>query len=365
MAEFKKLNGYDVCDEQARKDISILKNRKFIFIGDSYGAGSDGGDGLTLTTWTTLIKQYLNIPDENYYTSSVGYAGFLNGSTKFIDILKSFDETITDKESITDIVVCGGYNDKYHNQSDIEGAISEFATYVKTKYPNATFRVGCIGWHNGQYGSHPIAKQVLPAYKNVVKYGGCYLNNIEYTMHLYNSFVSDGVHPNQTGNNNIAKHLANALLTGSADVVYHDVGLDSISCQLDGGAVTSNASLIRSSLNNNITTLWSRAWTNITFNNIELTENYIYSACKLGKSRVAAGECNIDGDDFYNNVISTECFFKVNGSLQRYPVLLYLMSDNNNDTYIGYRILGTGAKLQNVTGVNIPPFRFVMDSQHA
>ena len=364
MSEIVKISGFEICDEYARNQIGILKNRKFIFIGDSYGAGSDGGDGLTLTTWTSLIKEYLNIADENYYTNSVGYAGFLNGTSKFLDILKTFDN-IPNKETITDIVVCGGYNDKYYNQADIEVAIGEFADYVKANYPNATFRLGCIGWHNGQYGSHTIASDVIPAYKNVVKYGGCYLNNIEYTMHLYSSFCSDGVHPNQQGNNNIAKHLANALLTGSADVNYHNVALDVVTCDKTGGAVTMNANVIRSSLNNNIARIWCRQWAVATFTSMTFTENQPYTLFKLGKNCCVSGETNIDGDDYYNNVISTEIFLKVNGALTRYPALLYLHNDTNNDTYIGFRILGTGATINNVTAVNIPPFSFVADSLHA
>ena len=87
----------------------------------------------------------------------------------------------------------------------------------------------------------PISNNVLPAYSNVGKYGGCYITNINYAFHK-TSWFSDLVHPNQDGQNYITSQLINGILTGSANVVYPLItfkinGVNAGFCSLQNGTI--------------------------------------------------------------------------------------------------------------------------------
>ena len=83
-----------------------VKNRRFIFIGDSYAEGwtPDGN----VTGFPIIIRDSLGLTtDSNFYNIYLGGAGFGydEGVTKAFDtLLRTISESVTDKDSITDIV---------------------------------------------------------------------------------------------------------------------------------------------------------------------------------------------------------------------------------------------------------------------
>ncbi len=202
---------------------TVEDDRKYIFIGDSYGSGHTDNDGM-LTPWTTYLPSYLGLEEEDYYKMAVPGAGFIKGNhsgRSFLHQLKYVTENNMrqeDKNEITDIVVLGGYNDLEYSTDEIESAIASFCAYAKENYPNATVRIGAVGWTTDDDNKEQILKNSVPAYKKVVNYGGTYLYNTEFLARCQDNFVSDGIHPNQSGQIQISRGVAEALVDGSCHI---------------------------------------------------------------------------------------------------------------------------------------------------
>lgn len=357
MSEIVQIAGFEIVDAKARKDINTLKNKKYLFIADSYGVGSNP-DGLTLTTWTKLVPQYLGLTTDDYKVSNVSGSGFVVGTT-YLNQLKSF--VVDDKNSITDIVVCGGANDRTSTVTEIETAISTFMDYAKENYPNATVRVGHIGWSVNQNNSGVCSAVSLQAYRNVVKYGGVYLNNVEYSNHEYDAFVSDGWHPGQKAQDMISRCIANAILTGSCNVSYAVKNLDTAECVFDGGIVfgSSNLPPIRTTLCNNVALLYSIAFMNVTFTARDIVAFTQYNLLKLGKSRLVSGA--LSANTSIENTTLT--LIKNDNTKIHLPGALMLTTDNDGETYLAFRVYGDTATYTNVKSVNISPFKFNLNSE--
>lgn len=222
---------YNIKDETARNSINTINdeitqlksakkyfaNRKIIFIGDSYGTGQNELSEQT-SPWTVLVPQYLGLNANQYYTNSVNGSGFKHGTT-FQTQLSTVAQNITNKNEITDIIIIGGYNDRYYSSSEIDTKMSEFFTYAKTTFPNADFKLACVGWSKDYDVRQSIAVNVIPIYTKCGKYGCQYLTNCEYILHNYSLFSNDKYHPNQNGQNELSYYLATAILNGSCDVV--------------------------------------------------------------------------------------------------------------------------------------------------
>ena len=115
-------------DEFARNEIAKLKikNKNIVMIGDSYGEGYTP-EGI-VKSWIAYVQEYL---PANYITSAIGGSGFVNGTT-FLNQLVTITNKLsqTEKDSIDDIIVAGGYNDKGYSQDIITSAMSVFSNYA-------------------------------------------------------------------------------------------------------------------------------------------------------------------------------------------------------------------------------------------
>lgn len=191
-------------------------NGKTICIGDSYGEGYNP-DG-NVTGWPTLLKGYLGLTDDNFFSNSLGGAGFVNGTT-FTTLLTQTSNHFND-DDVTNVIVCGGFNDMNVSDTAIINAIYNFKKQVKVIYPNAQIFVGFIGNSTtmSTRGSLTIPRD---AYNSACGYNGItYLSGCENALHSDRMFGSDGVHPNTWGEESIAKAISSALLNGYATVIH-------------------------------------------------------------------------------------------------------------------------------------------------
>lgn len=255
MADVKKINGYDIKDETARNSIdninqditsldgrttsletratnsesnisnlqssvSALQNRKFLFIGDSYGTDRPEQWG---TGWISYVIQYLGLTlNSDAFVSSEGACGFLGDPNQenktFLRKLQEAYNTISNPNEITDIIIGGGINDTSYNSSQITSAISTFMTNAKTMFPNAKVSLGMISWtKNVTYINQLVL--ITMAYKGITSFGGNYIENSEYCWH-YNSWFYDTVHPLIGGQTAIANCIINYINCGTGLSAY-------------------------------------------------------------------------------------------------------------------------------------------------
>lgn len=209
---------------QIQNDVNSLKDdvdelqdfvgRRYIFVGDSYGAGQ-GPDGDT-TSYISVCAGKLGLTlGVDYFTASIGGASWkgLNGRPSFRSVLETIENAVTNPDTITDIVVCGGVNDAVGTIGDGLGGMTDFDTYARTKYPNARVHVGLIGWSKNDSTRTNILEVSNPIYTSC-GFRGFGLLDMKYPiLHDYSGdFQSDGTHPSQNGQNKIGWQLSAALL---------------------------------------------------------------------------------------------------------------------------------------------------------
>lgn len=198
---------YDIKDEVARNLIANIGNKKILFIGDSYLAMDNGSTGVI--DYFKTISGISNVIYNVY--SGTGFA-YTVDSKNFVTLLNE----VTSDNDITDIIVCGGYNDQYVNpKSNILSAISTFCTNAKTKFPNAKVYIGCVGFtmeENKRYSCFEVYTQ----YTQCNRYGAIYLNGVETVMHDTSLFVGDYdlTHPREMGREMLATAIHQAWKNG-------------------------------------------------------------------------------------------------------------------------------------------------------
>lgn len=208
--------------EELQKEISILKNRKYIFIGDSYASGEIG------SSWIDNCRAVLG--EANTYKYAKSGAGFTIAGNTFQTLIERAAADITDKSIITDVVVGGGYNDAIYSVSDDATKIrvmNTFVQYVQATFPNAKVHFAFIGWCIIPNNLKKLAKEChlwLDVGNGTV--GADYLNNIQFALHRTDYFkgshMNPTFHPNPAGNLYLSKCMLNCLETGSCNV-YHKV----------------------------------------------------------------------------------------------------------------------------------------------
>ena len=198
-------------------DFDLLENRRFILISDSYGTVG--------IPWTTLFKQRLNLSaDKCYISSASGYGFKPTYNAYFLTLLQNLENTVDNPNTITDIIVVGGFNDKATSATDLENAIDAFCSYAKTQYPNANVYIGGAGWSfNTEFVEELRNGKYLDTYKKCSRYGATYLQGMDYIMHDKDIFIEEPmggyslylghmyVHPNQEGSEMIVDCIISNL----------------------------------------------------------------------------------------------------------------------------------------------------------
>lgn len=198
--------------------------KNVIVIADSYGVVS--ADWGAVTPFPVLVKQYLGYNDNNYHYAAQAGAGFANGL--FLSNLKSV--TVSEPINVTDIYVLGGWNDEI-GRSEITGtpitaemvtnAMTELRTYCWNTYPNANVHLIFTAWRFGAELSAGFL-QTKNIYLNANKQQYVCHPDMQYVCHN-KAFMGRGEyydHPNQLGQEAIAKALCNTIKNGCCDIIY-------------------------------------------------------------------------------------------------------------------------------------------------
>lgn len=223
MADISKITietgTYDIKDEVARNQLSPLSrliNKKYILIGDSYLTGYTPNGNIT--NWGIYFQQFLGIANDKIQIVGYNTSGFTR-----IDV-KTFTQMIselTDDDEVTDIIVCGGYNDIGSSNSSLLSYMTSFKTACASKFPNAKISVGHIGWTTDPANIYPLSLNIAHYKSCCAELGFTYLSNVEYSLKDYfGMFTNDKIHPNATGQVAIAKAITSAVVTGQANIYY-------------------------------------------------------------------------------------------------------------------------------------------------
>lgn len=205
------------------KAVTDWSKRNVLFVGDSYL------DGINNVTYSDRINSNLHF--NTYYKASVGGSGFGTApAAHFLTRLQTWcnGQSSAVKNSIDDIFIMGGYNDKGSTEADIiEGSygINATITYIKSALPNARITIGFIARAlYSPYMSFEQMNKVCTAYrKGAINKGAHYLEGSELCLHDYTLFGPDGIHPTVNGYQVLGDYLTGLMQNGDFDYIYNYV----------------------------------------------------------------------------------------------------------------------------------------------
>ena len=207
--------------------LRTFQTRKVLCISDSYGLVPD-----VATSWIAYLKQYLNIPNANFWRSQENGSGFvgLNVNTFQAQIQTvAGSMTAAEKAALTDLVIAGGINDATALKNgatiaDMQTAIYTTLVYARTQFPNATIWLSMIGWRlNSDW--HDYVRSIRNLYQQALRRttNACYIDGVNW-LHRQALLDSTEYHPNGTASYCIAQSIASKLLGGDA---YCDLAVNS------------------------------------------------------------------------------------------------------------------------------------------
>lgn len=119
-------------DNALRTEINNIFNRRFMMVGDSYGVAPSNNDNCVET-----FKSIAGLSDSECYNRSVIGAGITLNNSYYNAIVDSYDH-VENHDTITDIVIFGGYNDiDRGTMANVTSECEYIKSYCKSNYPKA------------------------------------------------------------------------------------------------------------------------------------------------------------------------------------------------------------------------------------
>ena len=328
------------------RTLSLMNNKKFLIIGDSYAEGYSPDE--TLTSFPYLFKQHLNLTDDQITIAYQGGIGFAREGY----LIRTLINTLNNDNDITDIYILSGYNDRGQSYENIRNEIQLCNNLLKTKFPNGILHIGEVGCSNNPDNVYPLYLINTYYKKACNELNIKFIDNINYALHEYFlSFSSDGFHPNQYGQNLLSLALESYVCNGYLNIssYYMDVNIS-----LEDGYSTADtiSTILVSHYTNDITYLQSKRYITLSCNNKEFSgANVKY---KIG---TLTGGCLIGNNSYELNTICVPIIIKSNNLYYKTTGNIYI---HNKGIYLGlFQINGTGSNFEyytNVTEILIDQF---------
>lgn len=199
----------------AIEKMSKRLNKRYIFIGDSYMVVENGALQET-------IREAMRLKEGDYFFSAQGGARFAAQEPTYLSLLKRIASSVTDPDTITDIVVLGGVNDVTSNdRTEINNAMISFDNYVRSTYPHAKVHLGFISKSTDPSNQEYWYDTVLSSYITCGFVGWGFIPGSPNWL-PYNGISADGLHPNPYGCTCIAWGLTNYLRGADNNAVHRE-----------------------------------------------------------------------------------------------------------------------------------------------
>lgn len=226
-ARYTQQGGYSGTAQQLNQRITEVDNKikglvlpkktyeNIVIVGDSitYGTGASS----TSKSWGNLFKDYIGA--QSVQNLAQNNAGFVGAPT-----FQSQLQSASNKESVTHVIIAGGVNDKQTDASQVTTAVVNTLKYALTNFPNASIHVApvILGLQGiFRYAKNDNVWKTLNAIEegiakvpNVheIRYGWEWLNGRD-DWASTNSSSIDVIHPNDTGQQQLLRLMAESLFT--------------------------------------------------------------------------------------------------------------------------------------------------------
>lgn len=203
-----------------RQEFNSTRTAKsIVVIGDSYAEGytPDGN----VTGWADKVAS--SMPYCTFKIKYSGGAGFshVSASTgkKFIDLLNEAGSEMSEanRNNVSLVLIGGGMNDRDQTKADLKTSIDGFSNRCRELYPYADIVYAFIGWSS----SSSVRNQLRTECSNLRSCrtsGMKIITSTAFTLHDYKYFSSDGIHPNNDGEDALAQTMAGVILGSEPNI---------------------------------------------------------------------------------------------------------------------------------------------------
>lgn len=334
-----------------QQQVYYMNNKKYLFIGDSYATGYQGAGVEKIEGYFNKVIRKYNLNAQIIASEGYGLCG-LGNNLKWLNLIQN--STINNKDSFTDIIICGGMNDKDYI-ANIPSAMSTLVNYLKQNFINATIHFGSVGRFKQNSNDQQLLRlrEVFKAYHKYAILNNCkFIENSNLILHNPNWFIDDNIHPNSLGENQLAYAIEQYIINNKInDLMAVDSTLDyHIDTVMPSDNISLNAFQMYSYIDNNNTGVLF-AGTIIFDNNLTIDHNTDIIIGKITDSYLGASPYT-QGLNLYTNLL-----LKINGSINssdycKVDVRLY--NDKENNLHLKFNTnLETGGKLQQLTGLRV------------
>ena len=340
-----------------------FKNKKYLFIGDSYATGYQGSGVTPIEGYFTKVVNDLGLTAQIVAANGYGFMG-ISGTNKWKTLLEN--TTIENKETFTDVIISGGMNDRGID-SEFETAMSELFTYIKTNFPNAEIHVACVGKYakSGTDTNLLNMRKVAKFYKTItINHGHKYINDSELILHNCSWFISDDIHPNTTGETQLAYGFKQYLINGNIESFFsiadsNDAQTDTITPET---GITFGAMSAYSTINKSNVVFYFNAQIDFT-NNVSLNNLTDLTIGQITNSYICGSYGNQGLDEYVVGYVYSTTL--INGS-NFVKVGFRMYNDSNNKLHLkGFTVLDNGGLLNlTINQIAFPygPIKCVLNS---
>lgn len=301
-----------------RQEFNSTRTAKsVVIIADSYGEGytPDGN----VTGWCDKVAS--SMPYCTFKIKYSGGAGFshVSASTgkKFIDLLNEAGSEMTEanRNNVSLVLIGGGMNDRDQTKADLKTAIDAFAARCRELYPYADITYGFIGWSS----SSKVRNQLRTECSNLRSCrtsGMKIITSTAFTLHDYKYFSSDGIHPNNDGQDALAQTMAGVILGSEPNITIEYNLYNFSSAEMASAADSTNDEIknylsLRSTFSDGNTNVMLNGRFRLAISNVPVTIATYPKNLKVGEGWTAPPltdfACTLFGRDKNNE------YFTING----------------------------------------------------
>ena len=329
--------------------VNILDNsgRKFILISDSYGTLTNDNT----TTWCEEFIKNSGINRNNFIIKAQGGARFDISQTA-----KTFSQLLNEVENsneITDIIVCGGYNDQGVPYETIKNSIENFKNIANNKFPNAKISIGFIGCTTDYEKLYNVAFGCRQYVKSCKALNINYLNNVQFTLKESGLISSDLIHPNNAGQEKLGYNILYAYLKGS---ITEYIDYESINLVANETFSIGGNQAWYFTRENGVTFIGSTTQLNFNAENYNMgSSNNLIELCKINENSP------IIGDSYDTNVIPVHYLIQNAGTFDTGMGVLLIKNRS-----VKFRPLKTTSNnyknFESITWIQLQPFKHALDT---
>lgn len=212
--------------QEIDKKIDNILNEEIIIVGDSYLTGQ-GLDNPSTENFGYILMQKLGLDESKFHICGEGGSSFTNAGNQgrtWIQIVEEKSSEVS-ANNITKIIFAGGYNDiNATNPQQIDHAMELCVKKCKELFPNAKIYIDLIGNNGattsaGSNARNLLKNRIYNVYSKCYKYGAIFIDKGQLALQNYTLYENheNKVHPNSTGQQEIANWLYQQLVFGSCD----------------------------------------------------------------------------------------------------------------------------------------------------